>query len=144
MPETNIQVVSIDSTSFVTLNNKSFEKMMITNTGSSDLDFNLVFGDTRLIGETSVGSTYEAFFFLKGVEVPVGATLEIDGYSPTGIQKTDGTKLTRSTSRSATGRNKQDGKIKNLTETLTKVDFSFLVSCTASDSADIVVISNVY
>ena len=49
MPETNIQVVSIDSTSFVTLNNKSFEKMMITNTGSSDLDFNLVFGDTRLI-----------------------------------------------------------------------------------------------
>ena len=58
MPETNIQVVSIDSTSFVTLNNKSFEKMMITNTGSSDLDFNLVFGDTRLIGETSVGSSW--------------------------------------------------------------------------------------
>ena len=138
----NIQVVSIDSTSFVTLNNKGFDKMMITNTGSSDLDFNLVFGDTRLIGETSVGSTYEAFYFLKGVEVPVGTTLEIDGYSPSNIAKTNGTKLTRSNTRVAAAMDKRDYKLRNLNETTTTIDYSFLVSCSASDSADIVVVSN--
>jgi len=138
----NIQVVSIDSTSFVTLNNKGFDKMMITNTGSSDLDFNLVFGDTRLIGETSTGSTYEAFYFLKGVEVPVGATLEIDGYSPSSITKTNGTKLIKSTTRVAAGMDKRDFRLSKLTETTTVVDYSFLVSCSASDSADIVVVSN--
>ena len=132
MAESNIQVVSIDSTSFVTLNNTGFDKMMITNTGSSDLDFNLVFGDTRLIGETSVGSTYEAFFFLKGVEVPVGATLEIDGYSPKGIQKTDGTRLRDTVTKTVVV-----GKKINTTA----VKYSFLVSCSASDSADIVVVS---
>lgn len=138
----NIQVVSIDSTSFVTLNNKGFDKMMITNTGSSDLDFNLVFADTRLVGETSVGSTYEAFYFLKGVEVPVGATLEIDGYSPKAIAKVDGTRLLKSTTRTAAGRNEQDYKIQNLTETTTVIDYSFLVSLNSgSDTADIVVIS---
>ena len=50
MPNNLVSVVSINSTSFVTLNNKGFEKMLISNTGTTDLDFNLVYGDTRLIG----------------------------------------------------------------------------------------------
>ena len=138
----NIQVVSIDSTSFVTLNNKGFDKMMITNTGSSDLDFNLVFGDTRLIGETSVGSTYEAFYFLKGVEVPVGATLEIDGYSPSSIRKTDGTRLAKTITKSFDKDNQSDTFRRVTTSTTTTVDYSFLVSLNSgSDAADIVVIS---
>ena len=96
MPNNLISVVSINSTSFVTLNNKGFEKMLISNTGTTDLDFNLVYGDTRLVGETSVGSTHESFFFLKSIEIPVGTTLELDGYSPASIQKTDGTVLRKS------------------------------------------------
>ena len=135
-----VSVVSINSTSFVTLNNKGFEKMLISNTGTTDLDFNLVYGDTRLIGETSVGSTYESFFFLKSIEIPVGTTLELDGYSPASIQKTDGTVLRKS--RTVTSeRDGQNKNFKKLSKTTTIVDYSFLVSLdSGSDTADVVVI----
>ena len=142
MPNNLVSVVSINSTSFVTLNNKGFEKMLISNTGTTDLDFNLVYGDTRLIGETSVGSTYESFFFLKSIEIPVGTTLELDGYSPASIQKTDGTVLRKS--RTVTSeRDGQNKNFKKLSKTTTIVDYSFLVSLdNSSDTADVVVIYN--
>ena len=140
MPNNLVSVVSINSTSFVTLNNKGFEKMLISNTGTTDLDFNLVYGDTRLVGETSVGSTYESFFFLKSIEIPVGTTLELDGYSPVSIQKTDGTVLRKS--RTVTSeRDGQNKNFKKLSKTTTIVDYSFLVSLdNGSDTADVVVI----
>ena len=140
MPNNLISLVSINSTSFVSLSNKGFEKMLISNTGTTDLDFNLVYGDTRLVGETSVGSTHEAFFFLKSIEITVGKTLELDGYSPSSIKKTDGTVLRKS--RTVTSeRDGQNQNFKKLSKTTTTVDYSFLVSLdSGSDTADVVVI----
>jgi len=140
MPNNLISLVSINSTSFVSLSNKGFEKMLISNTGTTDLDFNLVYGDTRLVGETSVGSTHESFFFLKSIEIPVGTTLELDGYSPSSIKKTDGTVLRKS--RTVTSeRDGQNQNFKKLSKTTTTVDYSFLVSLdSGSDTADVVVI----
>ena len=140
MPNNLISLVSINSTSFVSLSNKGFEKMLISNTGTTDLDFNLVYGDTRLVGEPSVGSTHESFFFLKSIEITVGKTLELDGYSPSSIKKTDGTVLRKS--RTVTSeRDGQNQNFKKLSKTTTTVDYSFLVSLdSGSDTADVVVI----
>ena len=70
--------------------------------------------------------------------------LEIDGYSPQSIRKTNGTRLVNNVTNTFSKENQSNTFRKVTSNTTTTVDYSFLVSCTASDSADIVVISNIY
>ena len=81
----------ISTNAFVSLGCSKFNRLIVSNTGTTACDFNLAAGvhkiransylnktgDT-LEGETSIASLDKGFYFFKSINIPVGVTLEID------------------------------------------------------------------
>tara|TARA_R100000995_G_C3455330_1_gene110266 strand:+ start:198 stop:572 length:375 start_codon:yes stop_codon:yes gene_type:complete len=66
-----INIISLSGDSFVNVGTQNIEGVIVTNTDSEDVTFDLVVAPSKIADSTS---TTDAVFVLKSIPVPVGST----------------------------------------------------------------------
>ena len=76
--------ITTNTNQLVDLNCKRFKSIKITNIDAEEISINLAIAKDDNVGSTSFASTAGAYI-LKGVAIPVGVTLHVDGFDFTNL-----------------------------------------------------------
>ena len=108
--------ITTNTNQFVDLNCKRFKSIKITNGDSEEISINLLIGDADSVGDTSIVSTKGAYI-LKGVAIPIGVTLHVDGFDFTNLIGADAV----------------EGGQKAVSGALKEDDYTLMISATATN-----------
>ena len=82
-------ITRVSGVNYVSLKTRSFTRMLIANSDTTDVRVNLVLGESDTAGGSSVASTDR--YILKDVIIPKGTTLKLEAMDFTRTADTPGT-----------------------------------------------------
>ena len=115
--------ISTDTNQFVDLNCKRFKFIKITNGDNEEVSIDLAIAKDDKVGSTSL-SVGEGAYILKGVAIPVGVTLHVDGFDFTNLIGAD---AVVGGQKAVAGALKEDDYTLMISATATSKTYSFFI-----------------